>query len=219
MIKLYFKVAAYDERMSYLRSTPRKRAHSFVQGFLKSQFRLIEDSTSVSITDIDGGGTSMSTSAGGSGSTYSAGAFLNCTSTGRDGGLWGGKNSSDNNWVLGTRQGIVVGTGSTAVTPTDFALATQIADGTSSGQLEHFSCAGTNLTTSSSQGSFDLERLFRNSSGGTITINEVGLYTSFHTASGVLGNNYCIIRDLVSPGFAVNNGEYMRIIYTISVSV
>jgi len=31
-------------------------------------------------------------------------------------------------------------------------------------------------------------------------------------------DHFCIIRDIVSPGFAVLNGEYARIVYTISVT-
>ena len=97
--------------------------------------------------------------------------------------------------------------------PTDFQLATEIDDGTSSGQLEHFPCSGTGLTISAPTGSFVMERLFRNSSGGSIAISEVGIYVI-----GTISFEFCIIRDLVSPAFTINNGEYMRIVYTLSIT-
>lgn len=215
MLKSYFQCFAYDENYSYLRQSRKRRSRSFVQGFLKSQFRWFEQSTSISVTDIDGANQTMSTSAAGGGnSAFSASSFLNCTSPGRGGGSIGG----GVDWTTSTQAGIVVGTGTTAVTPQDYQLATLVADGTSAGTLEYLTCGGGALTTSASQGSFTLERLFRNSSGGSITLNEVGIYTLFHTAAGAI-EHFCIIRDLISPGFAVLNGEYMRVIYTITMSV
>ena len=168
-------------------------------------------SASLSITDIDGTGHSIST-----GNSVVEEYFLRCTAPGRGGGSFYNQSGATPVVTDSVETGIVIGTGTTAVAPTDYQLATLIADGTSSGTLEYFSSSGTNLTISAPTGSFDLERLFRNSSGGTITINEVGVYAAAHPSSEVRG--FCIIRDLVSPGFAVLNGEYMRVVYTISVT-
>ena len=122
-------------------------------------------------------------------------------------------------WSSATNNGIVVGTGTTAVAPTDYQLATQVVDGVSASTLEHFPCGGSALTTSAPTSSFTLERLFRNSSGGSITINEVGVYATANRLGASDLSHFCIIRDLVSPGFAVANGEYMRIVYTITLTV
>src|SRR3990167_2462843 len=219
MIKSYFQAVFYDQEMSYLRSSPRRRSRSFVQAFLKSLFLTANgNSYSLSITDTAGAGSTYS-----GGSTIDYYTSLMSTSPGRVGfgagmvytGNGGTANSS-------TNSGIVVGTGTTAVTPTDTALTTIVADGVSASTLEYFPCSATSFTTSATQGSFALERLFRNSSSGSITINEVGVYAMNSKAGGFNGHQQpfhcCIIRDIVSPGFAVANGEYMRIIYTITVT-
>jgi hypothetical protein len=209
MLKSYFQVFAYDPEMSYLRQSRRRRSRSFVQGFLKLHFRLFEASTSLDITDIDGATATLNIA------TASYYAILRATAAGRSGG------NAQNFYLpaaafISSDQGIVVGTGTTAVTPTDYQLATQILDGTSSGTLEHFPSSGTGLTISNPTGSFTLERIFRNSSSGSITINEVGVYVASRNTNAQAA--ICVIRDLVSPGFTVANGEYMRVIYTLSVT-
>lgn len=114
--------------------------------------------------------------------------------------------------------GIVVGTGSTAVTPTDYALETKVAHGTSSSQLQHFGHLVSEVTVSAPNASFDIERIFRNSSGGSIIINEIGLQASSH-AFGTTGFNFLLIRDVISPTVTVANGEYLKVKYTIQVTV
>lgn len=209
MLKSYFQCFAYNAELSCLRQTQRRRSKSFVQGFLKGMFKLMEDTTSLSVTDIAGVN-----------QTLNANELLACTGAGRnsanfmDGGPGGGGSP---NPLLSNEVGIVVGTGTTAVAPTDYQLATIVNDGTSSGQLEYFPCASHNFSVSATTASFDMERLFRNSSGGSITLNEVGIYAILGM-TGVDFESMCIVRDLISPGFAVANGEYMRIVYTISVT-
>jgi hypothetical protein len=67
-------------------------------------------------------------------------------------------------------------------------------------------------------GQFTIRRFFTNVSGGSWTINEVGVYA--------LGTHYsnecwsfCIARDLVSPGVAVNNNELLRVTYVPQITV
>ena len=210
MLRSYFQFLAYDNNQSYLRRCNKRHSRSFVQGFLKLHYAWTTVGN-ISVTDVEGAGQTASGSAGG--------LVMHATSPGRGASpiaYTPGFDRSDADW-LSVDAGIVVGTGTTAVAPTDYQLATRIADGTSSGKLEYFPCGGTNPTTSGTAGSFTLERLFRNSSSGTITINEVGVY-SIERSSGNVGFPVCMIRDIVSPGFAVLNGEYMRIIYTITVT-
>lgn len=219
MIKSYFQCFAYDNNTSYLRQTRRRRSRSFVQGFLKLHFCVLENSTDISITQTDGAN-----------ETVSAGLrrknfAMHAVSAGRGGAVYPTKSGSTTSgilWGSATNCGIVIGTGTTAVAPTDYSLATQISDGVTSGTMEHFTCAATNFTTAGSTASFDLERLFRNSSGGSITINEVGVYGVCSEANSSINfsdiSYFCMIRDIVSPGFVVNNGEYARIVYTISVT-
>ena len=220
MITPYFQLFAYDPNQSYLRRTSKRRSRSFVQGFLKLHFTLLNGTgTTISITDVDGNNLAVTT---GQEMNHS----LLSTSPGRGGfGMLinpGGADSSSIIASSSTNNGIVAGTGTTAVTPTDYQLATLIADGTTASTLEYFTCAGTNFSTVGSTASFDLERLFRNSSGGTITINETGVYSAYsrNTSGGQFTHirHFCTIRDIVSPGFAVLNGEYLRVVYTLSVT-
>ena len=204
--------------MSYIRQTPRYRSRSFVQGFLKLHFLALENgNTSISITDVDGAGQNVSGA-----SSASPGYLLRATSPGRGGCNFynGQSNSASSEAADSTELGIVIGTGTTAVAPTDFGLATLVADGITSGTMEYFPSSGSGLTISAPTGSFTLERLFRNSSGATITINEVGVFAGMYASTaGIQGmHGFCVIRDIVSPGFSVLNGEYARVIYTISVT-
>ena len=214
MLKSYFQFMFYDTQQSYLRQTRRRRSRSFVQGFLKLHYAYF-DAGSISITDIDGSGVTVNSSAN------ESERMFNSTSGGRGGtslSIYNNTDSAGAATTTATDNGIIVGTGTTAVAPTDYQLATRIADGITSGALEYFPCGGTTPTNSGTSGSFTLERLFRNSSGGSITINEVGIYC-IRTNVGTLDTrNFCIIRDIVSPGFAVANGEYMRVIYTITLT-
>lgn len=218
MLKAYFQTFHYDQDYSYLWQSRRRRSRSFVQNFLKLHYIQLDQGVTLSATNIAGSNVTLS-----SNNEYYAIKML-CTAPGRGGAGHIGRQSSASGgalWSSSTNNGIVVGTGTTAVAPTDYALTTQIADGTSSGQLEHFPCGGTEVTTSGSTASFTLERLFRNSSGGTITINEIGIYACWNENSGFGTSNqahFCIVRDLVSPGFDILNGNYARIVYTMSVT-
>lgn len=218
MLTAYFQLKQYNADRELLRITRKVRSRSFVQGFLKLHFHLSDgNGINISVTDVLG----TSKTFGNSGNVH--GYNYLCGAPGRGGAGFcapqGNPSSTTITWSTSANNGIVVGTGTTAVAPTDYQLTTQIVDGITTGTLEHFPCAGTNLTTSSTAGSFNVERLFRNTSGGTITINEIGIYALHANDSSTNQiNHFCIIRDLVSPGFAVANGEYMRTIYTITVT-
>lgn len=222
MITPYFQLEAYTDEHGVRRRTRKRRSRSFVQGFLKLHFLLLDSAsgTTVTLTDVDGN----SKSPGASGADYQV--TLSTISPGRGGaGTTYFGRLSTHSTIKGSKAnntGIQVGTGTTAVAPTDYVLATPISDGTSSGQLEYFPSAGGTFGTSGSTASFVLERLFRNSSGASITINEVGVYATAGYPAAASSpyslSHVCIIRDVVSPGFALLNGEYARIIYTISVT-
>jgi len=222
MIKPYFQLSAYDENQSLLRQTAKEPARSFVQQFLFWHYKLSIislSSTPIDIKDIDGNTLNVS-----QGDT-TAYMFLS-QAPGRGGRaleMLIGDISSDRQASSSTNNGIVIGTGTDAVAPDDFKLQTQILDGSGSGELEHFPCAGGPLEIVSNIAAFELERLFRNTSGDAITINEVGIYcvgfpVYIGTATARRLKHYCILRDRVSPGFSVADGEYLKVAYTLSVS-
>jgi hypothetical protein len=114
-------------------------------------------------------------------------------------------------------QGIVIGTGTAAVVPDDNALQTQIRSGEDATEIMYFGTAiyGLTIDTGADTASFTVEALFKNMSGGSITVNEVGIY-----ANGEGGSIYkfCIIRDKLASGQAVADGEYLKVTYTISIA-
>lgn len=107
--------------------------------------------------------------------------------------------------------GIIVGTGTTAPTIDNYAIETLIAHGVGAGQLQYsavtFGAPASDATTSQ----FTVTRDFANASGGAITVNEIGLY--------VKGYKYDIecffmtIRDVISGGIAVPNGQTLTVNY------
>jgi hypothetical protein len=109
--------------------------------------------------------------------------------------------------------GIQVGTGTAANSTSTYALASQIANGTGSGQLSY----GSHSYSWSTGGvSAVATRLFINNSGASVTMSEVGL--AF--ASNSSGPYYFImLRDVLSSSFTVANGASFVAQYTISITV
>ena len=126
------------------------------------------------------------------------------------------------NFKEGNLVGIQVGTGTNAVTPTDVALQTRVAHGRSAGQLEYGGCEFINITFSDPNGEFTIRRYFTNASGGSITVNEVGIYATAGKAIGTNGGNtyiFLIARDKVDPGVAVADTEILRATYVPQITV
>ena len=183
------------------------QSRSFVKGFMFTLYSMLSfaNTTLLDITN-----TSKTTSVNMYGNFYASG----CGSNSRN-----PHNLSQNDnttFSLCTDNGIQIGTGTNVVTPTDYALQTQIASGTSATQMEYFSSGVLNaVTVSGSNASFAVERIFRNSSSGSITVNEVGLYGTMN--GSVADDHFQFIRDIVSGGQVVADGEYLRVIYTVQI--
>lgn len=111
--------------------------------------------------------------------------------------------------------GIVVGTGTNAVIPTDVALQTKVAHGKAGGELWHYGTRCDEIGVSGADASFKIARIFENKSGGSITINELGIYA--YTYDRYTAN--CILRDKLAAGVAVADGEILKIEYTVKVTV
>jgi hypothetical protein len=108
--------------------------------------------------------------------------------------------------------GIAVGTGVTAVDINDYDLATRIAHGVSAGELQYSAQAYTAPSSDATSTTLVLTRDFTNDSGGSITVNEIGLF-SRPSSYGTL-----IIRDVITP-VAVGNGEKLTINYNIKTTI
>lgn len=117
--------------------------------------------------------------------------------------------------------GIVVGTGNTPPVINDYAMQTKVANGIGAGQLQYggvtFGLPTSNVSTSH----FTVTRNFANASGNPITIYEIGLYVKGDNPlpwMGTRGNssfryNFCTIRDVISAGIMILNGETLTINY------
>lgn len=125
--------------------------------------------------------------------------------------------------VLNENVGIVIGTSASAVTPTDYAMGTKILHGTASGKMEYGGMECLTPVISNPDGSMKLRRYFTNNSGGTITVNEVGIYSmgfySYYSGSYYYYQYaFCIARDLTG-GVAVDDTEILEVTYTVQITV
>lgn len=114
---------------------------------------------------------------------------------------------------------IVVGTGDTAFSVNDWAMAALVENGSGSGQLvyNNQTRTGPTYTSGTKTWSFAHTRIFNNNSGGSITIKEVGLnayigIAIFNNASGT----WLLERSLLDPTVEVAKGAQLTVTYTIS---
>jgi len=120
--------------------------------------------------------------------------------------------------TLAAPAGLVVGTGSGVNTsPTQSALGTLIQSGVTSGTLQYGNMTNQKMTTSGQDTTMLISRQFTNSSGGSITVNEVGLYANTTAASNSAASTWMIARDLVTQ--TITNGNSATCTYTIKVTV
>ena len=117
--------------------------------------------------------------------------------------------------------GILVGTDTGAVYPKDIAnykLGTQIAHGTGAGQLSHsnHSIVGSSVTATDSIAG--ITRTFANVSGGSITVNEIGLASKMNWESST-DRYFMLIRDLLAAPVVVAHGESLTISYRIKCTI
>lgn len=96
--------------------------------------------------------------------------------------------------------GLRVGTGTNAVTLADTALQTPIAHGTTAGTLDHGASVVNLPSSDSTSTSLILTRVFANSSGGSITVKELGIYALSGGSSGTW--TFCIARDTATIALA-----------------
>jgi len=112
--------------------------------------------------------------------------------------------------------GIVIGTGSTAVSIDDYKLDSQIMQGTGSGQMRHLASTPGWPSVAGSNCDFLTSRTFLNNSGGLITVRESGIYCR------VKGTTYygyaCIVRDVLATPQDVPDGGSITIDYTLRIT-
>jgi hypothetical protein len=117
--------------------------------------------------------------------------------------------------------GVVVGTGTATVTPTDYCLASKIPHGTGSGQLDYDTHTISSSYTSSSS-YVEISRVFVNRSGSDVVVREVGLiawnYFRDNTAVRV-DVKYLIARDVLPSPVRVKPLGSLTVRYRISLTL
>lgn len=109
-------------------------------------------------------------------------------------------------------RGTRFGTGDTAVDIEDYALEAPIAHGTGDGQLSYGGCVALSPTVNATSSGFPLSRTGTNSSGGTIVVREIGVYTMARWSTTIY--YFCMVRDVLSSPATIPNGATITVIYT-----
>jgi len=118
-----------------------------------------------------------------------------------------------------TNYGIVVGSGTNANTTSTYALQTLIANGTGAGQLSYGSTTVLSPAISGSTVTVTVSRVLNNSSGGTITINEVAMYVAL-SLDGTTSTNYmAVTRDVLASAISIANGASTTIYYNLQLTI
>lgn len=110
-------------------------------------------------------------------------------------------------------RGIVIGIGTQAETDESFQLDNQIDHGAAAGDMLYHSTVGTFYTWvggGTRQWTIVFKRYFVNRSGGSITINEVGMIGEIHTSSWVT----LVARDKLITPVAIADDKACRVTYT-----
>ena len=216
-----YTLSHYDRRHRIIGVPWTVPSRSFVKAFLQMVYCMMAE-LSQNIIDIDN--TSRAISNSGDASLNVMHPGLSSKDLTSDAGFTGASVSLGT-WppqVFADEKGIVVGTSSAAVAVADDNLVAIIHNGTSAGQFVYYGCYGLSYTTGASSASFDVERIFRNSSGGSVTVAEIGMYSAGSpNGPGALDTDtygFCLLRDVISPTVTVLNGEYLKVKYTITVS-
>ncbi|MEM3000659.1 MAG: hypothetical protein QXP41_00505 [Candidatus Nitrosocaldus sp.] len=127
--------------------------------------------------------------------------------------ITGGITDANNPRVVGAVLQIRFGIGTAAVQSTDFELNTVNAS------LMPSNTNTTILTEDSVKSGWKIEGQSTNTSGSSLTVNEMALYAVIVDANASANRTIMMIRDLVTPGVVVANGLTILGRYTITVAV
>lgn len=192
-VQLLIRAVVRDPDGKIISDTGRKPSRSFVIQFLEFIYGLFSAPASLTATATDGSEDLIYNRAG----TASVQLRINAP-------------------VNIDTHGLVVGTGDTAETNTDYKLETQLTEGVGAGNITHGAVVVE--TTAEVGANVDLEtkRAFTNSTGSTITVKEAGIYVGYGTP---LYQFHCIIRDVLAASIEVPDKCSLTIFYTLRTTV
>lgn len=190
-LDLWYEISVHDLRTGKRLRHRKGRCYSFVKQFSQILKMLMAGGKLTGVTDTGNTSRTLYPTSGGN-FTLNAGSG---TST----------------------YGSQVGTGSTSAAITDYSLGTQIAHGTSSGQLQYSAVTFGATATDSTTTSIVVTRVFTNGSGGSITVNEIAL-SVLAVDTGSTNRFFLIARDVISAT-PVANGAALTLNYTLKTTV
>ena len=190
-LELHYQVLVHDKSSLPVLDSGICPAHSFVKQFAQLMFNIGFECAAASPTAV----------------TNTSGASVT-TLLGMDRGLLKNANTATSTY------GIQVGTGTGAESINDTALGTQIAHGTGVGQLQYGTMTYGAPSTTATTTTFRFTRVFTNGSGGTVTVQEIGLVS--RDVNG--GNSFLWTRDLTGA-VAVNNGQQLTVNYDFTTTI
>lgn len=120
----------------------------------------------------------------------------------------------------GSNWGIVVGTGDTPVTNTDYKLETRLLEGVGAGNINHGDSTVGVAAVVGANVDLTINRSFSNNTGSAITVKEVGMYSRFKGGGAPASGFYhCIIRDVLVAPVNVPDKCTLTVYYTIRTTV
>ncbi len=125
-------------------------------------------------------------------------------------------NNFEVNGDYGDIEGIVIGTGNTAPTISDYVMEALIANGSGAGEMDYQLTAVAASVVSAPNCGFLVERAFVNNSGAEITVRESGIIAYCGASAG--SRRVCGIRDVFGTPQAVPNGGSLSVNYTLRVT-
>lgn len=125
-----------------------------------------------------------------------------------------------------TYHGIAVGTGTTSPTISDYSMETLIQHDSApptAGRMQYGVVTLGAPTSDATKSQYTITRNFSNASGGSITVNEIGMLAKmvrFGGASATYSQYYILVlRDVISGGVAVPNGQTLTVNYQPTATV
>jgi len=113
--------------------------------------------------------------------------------------------------------GIVVGTDDTAVTNADYALGTQLTEGTALGNITHGQMYYESTLVTGGNVDFVLKRSFPNNTGSSITIKEAGIY--IYSLMSAAAYYHMIVRDVLGSAVVLADKCSLTVDYTWRTTV
>jgi len=113
--------------------------------------------------------------------------------------------------------GIVVGNGTTAPAPSDYALESKIPNGTGDGQLSYSAVSIGDVVVNNNLMLFEISRNFTNNGGVTVTVSEAGLIARYAVGYYTVNQDikFLIARDKLKTPIDVNPGETLIAKYRV----